>query len=175
MTLVYFAYGSNMLQERLRQRCPSARSTAVARLDGWTLSLHKRSKDGSGKATITPSGEPNATVFGVLYEMENSDLEPLDRAEGYRSGYNRTLVKVAIVSSGETVTAITYLADESASDPSLCPYDWYLKLIVAGAKEHALPGAYVEQLSGIEAKADPVQDRETRRQALALLKEQEAR
>lgn len=175
MSLKYFAYGSNMLEERLRQRCPSARAVAAARLEGWALSLHKRSKDGSGKATITPSREPHTSVFGVLYEMDNGDLEPLDRAEGHGRGYNRASIKVAIVSSGEAVMAITYLADEGACDPSLSPYDWYLKLIFAGAKAHALPDAYIEQLSGIQAKADPVQTRESRRQALALLKEWENR
>lgn len=175
MTLLYFAYGSNMLEERLQQRCPSARAVAVARLEGWSLSFHKRSKDGSGKATITPSREPHTSVFGVLYEMDSDDLEPLDRAEGHGRGYNRTLIKVVIVSSGEAVTATTYLADEVASDTSVSPYDWYLKLILAGAKTHALPDAYTEQLSGFQAKADPAQTREARLQALALLKEWENR
>lgn len=170
MTLKYFAYGSNMLEERLRQRCPSARALAVSRLEGWALSLHKRSKDGSGKATIAPSNKPGASVFGVLYEMDSDDLDPLDRAEGHGSGYDRTSIKVAIIGSGETVTAITYLADEGGVDPSLSPYDWYLKLIVAGAKEHALPDAYIVQLSDIQTKVDPLLTRKTRRQALALLK-----
>ncbi|MBN8291434.1 gamma-glutamylcyclotransferase [Rhodobacter sp. NTK016B] len=175
MTIKYFAYGSNMLEGRLRQRCPSARVLAVSQLKGWALSMHKRSKDGSGKATIAPSSEPSTSVFGVLYEIDSDDLDPLDRAEGHGRGYNRVSIKVAMASSGETVTAITYLAEEGAIDSSLYPYNWYVKLIVAGAKEHALPHGYIEQLSCIHAKADPVLARPSRRQALALLKEWENR
>ncbi|MEW9614405.1 gamma-glutamylcyclotransferase family protein [Shinella sp. S4-D37] len=168
--LTYFAYGSNMLEERLRQRSPSARATAVARLEGWTLSFHKRSKDGSGKASIAPSEEQDATVYGVLYELDSSDLEALDRFEGYGSGYDRRSIDVTIITTGETVTAMTYLASEEAIDPSLSPYDWYLKLIIAGAKEHSLPESYVEELAGVHANSDPIQDRPAQREALALLK-----
>ena len=54
MTFKYFAYGSNMLKERLcaRDRCPSAMPVDVGSIRGYTLQFWKISKDGSGKATI---------------------------------------------------------------------------------------------------------------------------
>lgn len=48
-TFLNFAYGSNMLTDRLRERVPSARPVAVARLAGHSLRWHKVSIDGSGK------------------------------------------------------------------------------------------------------------------------------
>ena len=48
-TLLYFAYGSNLHPERLRERVPSAESLGVARLEAHVLRFHKRGRDGSGK------------------------------------------------------------------------------------------------------------------------------
>ncbi len=46
-----FAYGSNLCQRRMVARVPSARVVGVGRLSGHILRFHKRSTDGSAKAT----------------------------------------------------------------------------------------------------------------------------
>jgi hypothetical protein len=51
-SFLFFAYGSNMLTERLRERCPDARPLGTAIARGYLLSFSKRSKDGSAKATL---------------------------------------------------------------------------------------------------------------------------
>ena len=47
--MLYFAYGSNMLTARLRERMPSCKPLGIAKLPGHALRFHKRSKDQSGK------------------------------------------------------------------------------------------------------------------------------
>lgn len=47
--IYYFAYGSNMLTERLIARTPSARPVGTSLLPGHRLTFHKRGRDGSGK------------------------------------------------------------------------------------------------------------------------------
>src|SRR5690606_34185064 len=82
-----FAYGSNMLSARLKQRCPSARALGVAQLSGYALRWHKSSTDGSGKCDVV---HDNArTVFGVVFEIDASELAALDQAEGRGHGYDR--------------------------------------------------------------------------------------
>lgn len=49
-----FAYDSNMLSARLRERAPSARALGVAVLRVHELKWHKVAKDGSGKCDLVP-------------------------------------------------------------------------------------------------------------------------
>ena len=85
----YFAYGSNMLTERLRQRCRGAKAVDVAVASGYILEFSKESIDNSGKATLVISTEPKRQVFGVLFEIGLDDRLELDEAEGKGSGYDR--------------------------------------------------------------------------------------
>jgi len=48
----YFAYGSNMLSDRLCSRSPSARAIGPAWLPNWQMMFNKRSIDGSAKANL---------------------------------------------------------------------------------------------------------------------------
>ena len=52
MTVHYFAYGSDLLAERLVARCPSARPLGVVSVSGWRLAFQSKAFDGSGKATL---------------------------------------------------------------------------------------------------------------------------
>lgn len=149
-TFRYFSYGSNMLSGRLKDRCPSARPLGVAQLSGHELRWHKRSRDGSGKCDVVPSSN-GQVVFGVVYEIVESERADLDRAEGCGNGYVRTNVQVNL--NGEAVTASTYVATKV--DPNIKPYTWYKALVVAGAKEHGLPADYIASLETVEASKDP--------------------
>jgi hypothetical protein len=79
-TFKYFAYGSNMLTERLRERCPSAKAIGVAVAFGYALEFSKRSSDYSGKATIVRSRKSEEHVFGVVFEIAMSERAALDKA-----------------------------------------------------------------------------------------------
>lgn len=133
----YFAYGSNMASDRLGQRVPSARALGPARLTGFEWRCDKRSADGSAKANLARTD--GAETWGVLYEIADAEFAALDRLEG---GYER--IEVAVEHAAETRKAFTYLSTRLADGEP--PADWYLGLILAGAREHGLPEAWIAWL-----------------------------
>jgi len=165
MSLIYFAYGSNMLPRRLTMRCPSARVVGPAIVAGHDLQFSKVSKDGSGKATLVRAA---AETPGALFEIAEADLGALDRAEGRGLGYDRIdQFEVEIIGTGRRVRATTYLA--TAINRQLKPYDWYLAVVIAGAKYHELGGDYLARLQEFQHEIDPNEKRESRLGALAAL------
>lgn len=154
-TLVAFAYGSNMLTGRIRERCPSVTVLGIAELHGHELRWHKRSQDGSGKCNFVQTNDATAVVYGVLYEIPVGEKLALDRAEGLGKGYEEMNAEVAF--RGAPRTASIYCATDV--DPSLKPYTWYKALVVAGAEEHNLPNTYIERLVATVAMEDPDRER----------------
>ena len=170
-SFLYFAYGSNMLTERLHVRAPSARPLGGVAARGFTLSFSKRSVDGSAKATLVASSDAAAAVPGVLFEIARSDLPRLDAVEGTGKGYDRhDAFAVARIADGGEATVTTYVAPPHARDERLQPYDWYLALTLAGAMQHGLPEAHIAALRRIVARPDPEPLRQMRQEALAVLR-----
>jgi hypothetical protein len=152
-TFKYFAYGSNMLTERLRERCKSAKAIGVAIVFGYRLEFSKRSRDGSGKATIVRSDKSEEHVFGVVFEVTISERAALDNVEGVGSGYKRIDDLLArLHQGGEIMRAATYVATDV--DRTLQPYDWYRALVVAGAHQHKLPADWIEVLEQVTSVPD---------------------
>jgi gamma-glutamylcyclotransferase len=160
----YFAYGSNMLMERLKPRCPSAVAIGVAEVAGRAIEFSKRSEDRSGKATLT---ESNRSTFGVVYEIDNAELCELDTHEGTRGGYYRDDHFAVILADGSTIHTKTYLA--STPEDHLKLYDWYLALVIAGAGEHNLDPEYVAGLREVAYDVDHNASRPTRKDAIEAL------
>jgi len=138
MSTLYFAYGSNMVTAQMQERIASAQVYGVGSLKGWKVICNKRSKDGSGKANLVQA-EGHLT-WGVLYEIDEADLEKLDRIEG---GYQRITVTIDTEQSIPT-SAETYISEDVTDHP--VAYDSYKALIIAGAEEHHLPRAYITSL-----------------------------
>ena len=146
-----FAYGSNMPTTRLRERGPSATLVGVAKLKGYELRWHKRSRDGSGKCDIVPATSPEARVLGVLYRIAEYEKRNLDRAEGLGHGYAE--IDIEVLCDGTPIAAKAYQATDI--DHSLRPYSWYRALVVAGAREHRIPEDYIALLEAVATQEDP--------------------
>lgn len=167
-TFVYFAYGSNMLVERLTARCPRAKFISLAVAPEYQLSFAKQSKDGSGKATIARVPNGVAATDGVLFEIPISERPMLDDAEG--ADYQRLDdFMVLRADNNETVKSSVYIAKQNAICAGLRPYDWYRDLIAAGARQHQLREDYALFLESCGADPDPNPTRKTRLQAVSLL------
>ncbi|MCC5805827.1 MAG: gamma-glutamylcyclotransferase [Opitutales bacterium] len=149
--LEYFAYGSNLFVPRLAARVPSARFAGVARLAEHRVVFHKRGADGSGKATLAEA--PGCAVWGAVYVCEAGRIGGLRRAEGWPVQYRETEVEVAM--EGTRRRVMTYTASKEWTDPGLRPFDWYLDLVLAGARASGLPPAYIAGLAAVPAVADP--------------------
>ena len=167
-TFTYFAYGSNMLVERLQQRCATARVLGHAAAKGHLIHFNKKGKDGSGKASICRTNAWGAIVYGVLFEIDVSERAVLDRFEGHPNGYRRDdNFIVETVDDTNRLAVSTYIAADHAIDENLKPFDWYLALAVAGLIQHKLPDEYREHLMKTECIQDP--DRNNRNTAFKLL------
>ena len=148
---ITFAYGSNMLSARLRERCSSATPLGVAELTGFELRWHKRSKDGSGKCDIVSVSSLEARDFGVLYKVAAREKRDLDQAEGLGQGYAE--IDIDVLCEGERIAAKAYQATDIVQP--LRPYSWYRALVVAGARERRFPEGYIALLEAIAAQEDP--------------------
>ena len=150
MDPLYFAYGSNLSRARMTARVPSARVRGAACLEGFRLTLDKRSVDGSGKANLRSAVD--ARVHGALYELRAAHWRDLDACE---PGYRRE--RVEVVALGLRLEAWTYISSDLTSEP--VAYEWYKRLIIDGAAEHGLPEDWRRWLERLPSKASASQQR----------------
>lgn len=154
-----------MSTPRLRCRVPSCRPVSIAKLSGYQLRFHKRSKDGSAKCDAYYTGDRADFVWGVVFEIAATEKSSLDAAEGKGAGYEDRNVQLTLP-SGEQVEAVTYVAQAQAIDLSLPVYSWYKDFVATGALEHRLDEAYVARnITPIDAVPDLDQAREQRERA----------
>lgn len=166
-----FAYGSNMLLERVRasNRAPGAEFAGAVSVKGRRLAFRKKSVDGSGKCDIPPTGNPSDVVHGVLFKVPGDQMPALDKEEGLGKGYLKETITVTLA-DGTAMEALTYVADPSRVDDALRPFDWYLGLVKAGAAQHRLPKEYLAALDRIDAVEDPEVDRRAKLEAETALR-----
>lgn len=159
MSVLYFAYGSNLHPGRLAARAPSAALVGTAWLADHGLRFHKRSRDGSAKCDVVPA--PGETVHGALYRLAPGDWAALDAAE---EGYDRHAV--AVRSGRDVVSAVTYRAAATHVVAALLPYAWYRALVAAGARHHGFPASYVASIEDVPAREDRDRTRAARMDGL---------
>lgn len=163
-TIRYFAYGPNLLRERLLARCTGVIRVGRAALPDSRLRFDKASLDGSGKCAFeSAAGE---VVCGVLRDLPEEQLPALNLAEGTDDGYKRCVVEVT-PEGGGMIEVLAYRALERWV--GVPPYDWYLALVIAGAQQQGLPPEYVARLRATPFAVDDDLQRAERREALALL------
>lgn len=162
---LYFAYGSNMLTPRLRERCPSASPIGTAWAEQYTIAFIKKGGDGSGKATLMPADDQSVSVWGILYRIHRSERWDLDRAEARYRRHDSFPVRGALDGALQHVT--TYIARADACRDDLRPFDWYVALMEAGAREHGLDEDYIARLRTTTMRPDPNTRRAKRMMALA--------
>ncbi len=127
----------------MRSRVPSARPRGIGFVEGVRLAFDKRGADGSGKANLVPA--TGGVVWGVLWTFPGCEWAALD---GFEPGYQRRTLEVTC--QGEPLRAEAYVATRLTEDP--LPLAGYKQRILDGAREHALPQAYVAQLESLACK-----------------------
>ncbi len=153
--MLYFAYGSNMLNKRLQLRVPSASPLTTGIIRDYGLCYYKRGMDESGKCTIKQ--KEKSEVHGVVFEMDKMEKKKLDIAEGLGNGYESDTITVE--TADQKLQAYTYIAERSYVDESLKPYSWYKKLVIAGAYQHHLPDRYISSALDVKTVRDMNQKR----------------
>lgn len=155
----YAAYGSNLHPQRLSRRLASARLLGTAFLPEWSLRFHKRSVDASAKCSISRGSDG---VHFTIFEISQTDRQALDRIEGVGSGYD--VINLDMPDFGQ---CFSYAASETHIDEALDPYDWYLALVLIGARALEFPRGYVKGIAAVPACRDP--DRTRRREMWDLV------
>jgi gamma-glutamylcyclotransferase len=85
---LYFAYGSNMNQERLEERVGKVTKLYTTAVMGWKLDLNCGPRD-KRFANMTMTGLHKDFVEGVVYELTPKQLRWLDCCEGAPVFYQR--------------------------------------------------------------------------------------
>ena len=152
MPKYYFAYGSNIDLNRMKEREVEFVSYQRAILENYTLRFNKYSyKTGCGVANIeTKEGD---YVEGVLYELENPEegISRLDYFEGFfcenclQNHYLRRIMKVK-TNDGREVEAYVYVANPIHVDNSLKPSLEYLRHLLSGCERKILSEEYCKRL-----------------------------
>ena len=138
--------------KRLKIRVPSAKSISHGILKGHKLVFHKKSKDNSSKCDALKTNKVAEMVHGVLFDIDESDIESLNTAEGLGYGYEKNIIKVHKPDNA-IVEAFTYIATDI--DSSLLPYAWYKYHVIHSAVEHRLPVDYIAKIDEVETITDP--------------------
>ncbi len=152
--MLYFAYGSNLNWERMKNRCPSAEFYCKAFLPDYRIEFTRESsKLNCGVADII--WDENNKAYGVVYRINEKDLGKLDRHEGYipqreKNDYKRIEIMVFQEdNSKKPITVFTYEVEKKEFG-KYKPNKDYKNLIVAGAKFWDLPKEHIKFLENIE-------------------------
>jgi gamma-glutamylcyclotransferase len=129
--LYYFAYGSNLNQKQMKERCPDSKPLFTAVLPNYKLVFTGWSRQWRGGVASIKSyrGE---RVRGAIYEVTEACLQRLDR---YESGYNQLKVTV-FGEDDEPIEAITYVKTGQLEDAA--PSKEYLAVIQQGLRDWRL-------------------------------------
>jgi gamma-glutamylcyclotransferase (GGCT)/AIG2-like uncharacterized protein YtfP len=145
---VYFAYGSMMDHRRMTTRAPGASTLGPARLDGFRLEFNVFSTEWEGGAANLEL-DPNARVWGVLWEVPDDEVRGLDAFQGHPTFFRRE--DVVVEGPEGPVIAWTYrVAHQGGS--FVRPTDQYLQMMRSAIRVNGLPP---EALDTVDAAARP--------------------
>lgn len=128
--LYYFAYGSNMLSNRIEERVGWVKKVSNYTLKDWNLMFNCGHSTHS-YANIVPL--EGSKVEGVLYEVDEWQIDILDRCEGYPRNYEKRYFIVDEESIGFVYVSVSRYFTSDAK-PTL----EYMNLLLDGALQNDL-------------------------------------
>jgi len=138
-TALYFAYGSNLDEAQMRERCPGAAPLGVATLPNHELAFGGFSHRWDG-AVASVRRARGRQVQGLLYRLPPEDLGALDRFEGHPFSYERT-TRMVLTADGRR-RALVYLQPEETFE-AWAPQPRYFAVL---AREYARRGFGLDEL-----------------------------
>uniref|UniRef100_A0A2C9LSG9 gamma-glutamylcyclotransferase n=1 Tax=Biomphalaria glabrata TaxID=6526 RepID=A0A2C9LSG9_BIOGL len=157
MSTLYFAYGSNMSLGRMRQFIPQANPIGPGQLLdhslGFTTPLDEEFRRQWGGAPANVYRKQGQSVWGVVYDVAETQFSVMDKLE---QGYQRVLLPVLVNEVVEEMW-LYKLFEERFEDREQAvpkPGRQYMRLLIEGARQHALPREYIEFLGAIETEGN---------------------
>lgn len=173
---LYFAYGSNMDQDQMKDRCPNSNEVGTGLIPNYRIDFSRKSiRRNCGVADILESKGDN--TWGVIYDVSDEDFMSLDQFEGYPKYYTKKLIKcyqfvdpnpfgsipdnmsiqeyyeelyVNPFNFKEIETFVYEVIEKSSS--TIQPSIEYLHLLQGAAEEHFFPMEYQEILNAFGAE-----------------------
>ncbi|GMS87161.1 hypothetical protein PENTCL1PPCAC_9336, partial [Pristionchus entomophagus] len=139
----YFAYGSNLLKERIHVQITGAQFVCTGRLSNYELFFAGFGERWKG-AAASVRGKQGDEVWGCVWRVPNSFAAELDKQENW---YDRKKVTIE-TKAGEIVCRTYQMRDADGNENAPSPH--YKLVIVRGAIEHDLPQAYMERLESVK-------------------------
>lgn len=143
-TFHYFAFGSNLLKERITINNPTAAFQTIARLEGYKLVFCDTILTDWHGGAASIERDVDREVWGAVWTLGLADLPHLDRQE---QGYRRLTVAVESM-EGRTIQCETY--QFAGSPAKKAPSRYYKDVIVRGARQHNLPRHYLQLLEDVQ-------------------------
>ncbi|KAI8662656.1 Gamma-glutamylcyclotransferase [Fusarium sp. Ph1] len=146
--VLYFAYGSNLSTEQMRQRCPYSTPVGLAYLEGWKWIINARgyanivqlplddNEDETDKGKGKAVDDEEHGVYGLLYLLPPQDEERLDQHEGVPWAYQKFQVNVKWAhskDSEETLRALVYVDGQRVEED--VPRDEYVGRMERGIED----------------------------------------
>lgn len=139
-----FMYGSNLYPKRLRFRVPGWNGKSErAFLPNYELRFNKRLIKGGVAANVM--FHLTRKVWGIIVELDDNDLEAMDRYEGHPYHYERKKIDL-FYENGSQVSAYIYIAHPQHIIGGKLPTYEYLGYIIRGAKMCGLPSDYINAI-----------------------------
>ena len=110
----YIAYGSNMVQEQMADRCPHARLIGMGYLPKHRLEFYLH-------ATVERSQTKGPGVPVAVWEIDAQDEKQLDRYEGFPNYYIKETVKVDM-DDGSQIEGMVYIMKMIRNSPPSALY-----------------------------------------------------
>ena len=162
MAVKYFAYGSNLDLPQMKRRCPSSKLISKGSLSGYRLTFNRFSSGwGGGVADVIQ--DQGSKVWGLVFELFDTDLERLDRYEGYHKDWTSLYERwktVIDTPNGQVSDVWVYTVVEKQK--FVKPTPEYLQIIKDAAVKWNFPKAYLT-LAYLDALYEDCGDEITRR------------
>ncbi|MFA7326308.1 MAG: gamma-glutamylcyclotransferase family protein [Candidatus Kapaibacterium sp.] len=127
--MLYFAYGSNMNPDRLKERVGVYYGMEHGVLQGYKLTFNKKSNiPGRGYATIEICDD--SYVAGIIYKLSQKAIKILDMYEGFPAHYTKSYL--SIETADGLKECVVYIANEDMLGVDLKPTNEYFRHIMKG-------------------------------------------
>jgi cation transport regulator ChaC len=143
---LYFAYGSLLDPDKMKQASPGSKFLFIAHYPETRLDFVASDENG---AVPTLTRESGHTVWGGVFEIPDDEVESLthaEEAEGRKPGFDLK----AVDREGNKHDCLTFVAIGDVNGDHR-PNEEYLESMISGARHWSLPAGWVmglEDLSG---------------------------
>lgn len=131
MKRYYIAYGSNLSENQMAYRCPTAKVVGTSILKDWRLLF-------DGPASIEKYEGYKVPI--LIWEIQPEDEKSLDRYEGYPSYYRKEMLDVEV--NGKTINAMVYIMNTNKEH---IPSDYYYRVLEQGYERFGFDKNILEQ------------------------------